>query len=309
MISVVMSRFIRILGVALALVGGMTLSAGAAPKTAPRIVVSILPIHSLVAGVTEGITSPTLLIDRPASPHSYSMRPSDAKALSEADLVVWIGPSLESFLIKPLKTVAKNAQVVTLTEEPAISVIHVDEGHGDTAHGSALDIDPHLWLDPDNAIAITRIVRDALKRIDPANAGAYDSNAQRQIDDLLDLAHSTDEMAKGGFAGHPAILAHDSLRYFARRYGLEVAGTILEGDKLPGARHMSDLRTALTERNVRCVFTEPEVSPAMAQALVEGSRARLAEIDPLGTKLRPGPGAYRLLIQGLFGELLNCLRR
>lgn len=280
----------------------------AAPSlAAPKIVVSILPIHSLVSGVTEGIASPTLLIDRLASPHSYSMRPSDAKALNDADLVVWIGPSLESFLIKPLKTVAKNAEIITLTREPTISVIHVDGEDGE-ADGTDLDIDPHLWLDPDNAIAITRVVRDALKRIDPANAAAYDSNAQRQIDDLIDLSRSTVAMAKGGFAGRPAILYHDSLRYFARRYGLEVAGTILSGDKLPGARHMSELRAILAEGQVRCVFTEPEFSPAMAQALIEGSRARLAEIDPLGTKLQPGTGAYRLLIQGVFGALLNCLR-
>jgi zinc transport system substrate-binding protein len=306
MITAVMSRTCRIVIAVLSLIAGMGTPAFAASDTAPRIVVSILPIHSLVAGMTEGIASPTLLIDRPASPHDYSLRPSDAKALNEADLVVWVGPSLESFLVKPLATLGKKAKIVTLTRDPAIDVIHVGEKQG--SKPTNLDIDPHIWLDPENAIAITRVVRDALKRIDPANAAAYDSNAQRQIDDLLDLVQSTSAMAKGGFAGRPAILYHDSLRYFARRYGLEIAGTILSGDKLPGGRHMSDLRAALADQNIRCVFTEPEFSPAMAQALIEGSRARLAEIDPLGIKLQPGPRAYRLLIQGIFGGLLNCLR-
>jgi zinc transport system substrate-binding protein len=295
-------------------IGGLFLISallGAAPAmAAPKVVVSILPIHSLVAAVMDGVGTPTLLIDRPASPHSYAMRPSDAKALNAADLVVWVGPTLESFLIKPLSTLPKSVRVITLTNEPLIKVIHVDDNAGPTRAGAeaGLDVDPHIWLDPDNAMAVVRIVRDALKRLDPEHAGKYDDNAQRELDDLIDLDMSTTEMTAGNFAGRPVILYHDSLRYFARRYGLEIAGTVLSGDKLPGARHMSDLRNLIAKRDVHCVFTEPEFSPAMAQALVEGTNARVETIDPLGTKLHPGMEAYRFLIEGVFGGLLSCLR-
>jgi zinc transport system substrate-binding protein len=279
-------------------------------SAAPKVVVSILPIHSLVSAVMDGVGAPTLLIDRPASPHDYALRPSDAKALNAADLVVWVGPTLESFLIKPLSTLPKTTHVITLTNEPSIHVIHVSDATGATRTGAetGLDIDPHIWLDPDNAMAIVRIVRDALKRLDPGNAGKYDDNAQAEIDDLIDLDMSTTEMTAGNFVGKPVILYHDSLRYFARRYGLEIAGTVLSGDKVPGARHMSDLRNIIAKRDVRCVFAEPEFSPAMARALVEGTNASVATIDPLGTKLQPGRGAYRFLIEGVFGGLLSCLR-
>jgi zinc transport system substrate-binding protein len=279
-------------------------------SAAPKVVTSILPIHSLVSAVMEGVGRPTLLIDRPVSPHSYSLRPSDAKAINGADLVVWIGPTLESFLIKPLSTLPTTTRVITLTNEPTIKVIHVTDASGPAELGrvAGLDIDPHIWLDPDNAMAIVRIVRDALKKLDPAHAGTYDANAEREIDDLVDLDMSTLDMTAGNFIGRPVILYHDSLRYFAKRYGLEIAGTVLSGDKLPGARHMSQLRKLISEKNVRCVFTEPEFSPAMAQSLVEGTKARVATIDPLGTKIQPGVNAYRFLIEGVFGGLLACLR-
>lgn len=286
----------------------------AAPASAlakvPNVVVSILPIHSLVAGVMGGVGTPKLLIDRPASPHDYAMRPSDARALNNADLVVWVGPTLESFLIKPLSTLDPKIKVINLTAEPSIHVIHIAGGSGATRAGTeaGLDVDPHIWLDPENAIAITRLVTAALKEIDPANADTYESNAEEQIDDLIDLDMSVSEMTAGNFLGKPVILYHDSLRYFAARYGLDIAGTILSGDRMPGARHMSDLRNVIADQNVRCVFTEPEFSPAMARALVEGTHAKIAEIDPLGTKLQPGPGAYRFLVEGIFGSILSCMR-
>jgi zinc transport system substrate-binding protein len=300
-------RLARSLVLAAAL--ALALPASALAKV-PNVVVSILPIHSLVSGVMEGVGIPKLLIDRPASPHDYAMRPSDAKALNNADLVVWVGPTLESFLIKPLTTLDPKIKVINLTAEPSIHVIHIAGGSGATRAGTeaGLDVDPHIWLDPTNAIAITRLIAAELKKIDPDNADTYESNAEAQIDDLIDLDMSTSEMTAGNFLGKPVILYHDSLRYFAARYGLDVAGTILSGDRLPGARHMSDLRNIIAEQNVRCVFTEPEFSPAMARSLVEGTHAKVAEIDPLGTKLQPSPKAYRFLVEGVFSSILDCLR-
>ena len=82
----------------------------------PRVVVSIKPIHALVAGVMQGVAEPQLLVKGGASPHGYVLRPSDARALSRADLIVWVGPQLESFLKKPLATLGKRARQLQLTE-------------------------------------------------------------------------------------------------------------------------------------------------------------------------------------------------
>ncbi|HKJ73793.1 MAG TPA: zinc ABC transporter substrate-binding protein, partial [Alphaproteobacteria bacterium] len=121
----------RALGAAMVLALAIPASATAKPK-APNVVVSILPIHSLVAGVMAGVGTPKLLIDRLASPHDYAMRPSDAEALNKADLVIWVGPTLESFLIKPLSTLSKKTKIITLTREPSLHVIHIAGGKGAT---------------------------------------------------------------------------------------------------------------------------------------------------------------------------------
>ncbi len=111
----------------------------------PRVVATIKPVHSLVAGVMDGVGTPSLLIQGGGSPHSYSLRPSEARALSQADLVFWIGEDLETFLEKPLAALAKPATVVTLSTAPGVRLLesreagawesHGDHGdHGEAAH-------------------------------------------------------------------------------------------------------------------------------------------------------------------------------
>ncbi len=87
---------------------------GAAAAEAPSVVASIKPVHSLVAGVMAGVGEPDLIVEGAASPHSYSLKPSDAGELQNARLVFWIGPSFEAFLTTPLETLANGASVVTL---------------------------------------------------------------------------------------------------------------------------------------------------------------------------------------------------
>src|SRR5919106_6675550 len=98
------------------LVTGFALAAGdsAGADPAPAVVVSIKPIHALVAGVMAGVATPELLIEGAGSPHSYALRPSQAQALEEADVVFWVGEGLEAFLEKPLAALSGNAKVVEL---------------------------------------------------------------------------------------------------------------------------------------------------------------------------------------------------
>jgi len=114
-----------------------------AAKAAPEITASIKPIHSLVAGVTAGVTEPYLLIPGSASPHSYSLKPSDAQALENANIVFWVGEDLETFMTGPLEALADDATVVPLTKAPGVTLLDVREGDDweahDHAHGEAHD--------------------------------------------------------------------------------------------------------------------------------------------------------------------------
>ena len=125
------------------LMAGPTIAAAA---DAPAAVASIKPIHSLLAGVMEGVGRPHLLVKGGASPHTYSLRPSEAQVLEEADFVVWVGEFLESFLIRPIQALAADAHVLELMRAEGVALLpvrtggvwdahdHHDEDDGD-AHG------------------------------------------------------------------------------------------------------------------------------------------------------------------------------
>ena len=135
---------------------------------APDVVVSIQPIHSLVAGVMEGVGEPVLIVEGAGSPHTYALRPSEAKALQDAELVVWVGESMETFLSGSIETLAPSARVLELMDVPGVHVVGFREGaaweveaHDDeTDHDDHADhddhdghdhhgVDGHIWLDPE----------------------------------------------------------------------------------------------------------------------------------------------------------------
>ena len=131
----------------------------AVPARAPaqtggiKAVASIAPVHSLLAQVMAGAASPRLLVAGGASPHAYALKPSAARALSEAQVVFWVGPGLERFLVKPLSALSRRVMTVELaTAEGVKTRGYKAEG------GRSGGTDPHIWLDPQNAAAMTRFM-------------------------------------------------------------------------------------------------------------------------------------------------------
>lgn len=101
---------------------------------APNVVVSIKPIHSLVAAIMQGVAEPQLIVDGGASPHTYNLKPSNAKAIEDADVVFWVGDGLEKFLEKPLETLGSKATVVELDDAPGLEKLKFREGGPFEAH-------------------------------------------------------------------------------------------------------------------------------------------------------------------------------
>lgn len=99
-----------------------------------NVVASIQPVHSLAAGVMQGVGEPRLLVIGGASPHHYSLRPSDARAIAEADVVFWIGPDLENFLVKPLTNAKSKVRSIALMEASGVTVLPLRTGGAWNAH-------------------------------------------------------------------------------------------------------------------------------------------------------------------------------
>ena len=286
-----------------------------------NVVVSLKPIHSLVAGVMGDAGKPLLLLKGAASPHTYQMRPSEARALNGADLIVWIGEAMETFLDRPIENLGSRASVLTLHEVPGIFLLRnrkggiwEDDDHGEPhvdereSHGHDHDeFNMHVWLDPGNARRIVDAVADALARIDPLRAGTWRANAaaMRKRIDALD---SSLRERMSPVRGRAFVVFHDAYQYFERAYGLNGKGAVaVDPARAPGAKRLVELRAALVEHKIRCVFTEPQFEPDLVRTVVGGTDARTAALDPIGAGMRSGPDAWIAIMQGLGDAMAGCL--
>lgn len=309
----------------------LVLAAPLASEAAPRVVVSIKPLYALVTRVMQGLGAPELLVGGGASLHTYSLKPSQAAALQDADLVVWVGPGLESFLTAPLASLANKAQVVEAMELPGILLLKPREGgtweahHHDAAESEAGaddgdesaateaqeheegEIDGHLFLDPANASVIAAAVAQRLATLDPANAAAYAANAAALDTDLQALDEAL-RRTLAPLAERPFVVFHDAYQYFERRYGLMAIGSItVSPDQQPGAKRLAEIRDKIAGLKAVCVFAEPGFEPALLRTLVAGTDARTGELDPEGTALPADASSYDALLRGLAKNLKACL--
>jgi zinc transport system substrate-binding protein len=292
---------------------------------APNVVASIKPVHSLVAAVMAGVGEPALIVKGAASPHTYSLRPSDAAALENADIVFWTGHGLELFLANALETLSTKAETVELAEAPGIELLPMREGgafephsHGDEDHGHEEhdhahehgheEADMHFWLDPENAKLMVTDIARVLSEADPDNAATYKANAETEIA-ALGALETEISATLVGVKDKPFIVFHDAYQYFEKRFGLDVAGTItVSPEVMPGAARVDELRSKVGELGATCVFAEPNFEPAIVRTVVEGTDAKAGVLDPEGSALSEGPGLYADLLRGLAANLVDCLK-
>ncbi|MFP4244527.1 MAG: zinc ABC transporter substrate-binding protein [Ectothiorhodospira sp.] len=297
----------------------LALATWSAAGATPRVVTSIPPIHNLVHGVMAGVGEPVRLVPPGASPHNYRLKPSDMRQLHQADVMVWIGPEMETFLARPLATAPDELTRVTLMEDVDL-VLHPrreggvwadpahDEGGGGDhdAHGEE-DTDTHIWLSPENAARITRHVARVLAGVDPEHADRYRANRDRILGRLEELDDRLRERLDP-LRDRPFIVFHDAYQYFERHYGLNPAGSItLDPSRSVGARRIQAIRDRIRESRALCVFVEPQFEPDLVETLVEGTDARTGVLDPLGAERPPGEESYYRLLEALGEQLVDCL--
>lgn len=315
-----------------------------AAQAAPEVVVDVPPIHSIVARVMAGVGTPRLLLAPGTSPHDYALRPSDARAIAGADLLVWVGPSLDPWLDEAADSLGAGTRL-TLETMPDLTLLpfrsardvggggaeagdadghdpapeaagaggqdhgpeHEHDHDHDHDHDHAGGLDPHVWLDPGNAIAIAEATAHALSEADPDHAAAYAANATAFAAETKALETDIARLLAPA-QGRGYVVFHDAYQYLEARFHLPSAGAILLADGArPSAAHVSRLRAALATAQVRCVFTEPEFDPALAATLVEGTDIRIGRLDGLGLDLTAGPDLYPALMRGLADNLADCL--
>lgn len=304
---------------ALLLAAILSMAALPAAAEAPKVMASIQPIHSLVASVMRGVGEPGLVVSGAQSEHTYALKPSDARALQAARVVVLVDEGYETFLAKPLKNRKGSLDVIALADLPGARVLpsrkgglweddHDDhKGHKDHHGHDHGAVDGHLWLDPDNARLLVTAVADRLAEIDPANSAAYQANAKDTIARLQTLDSQIRERL-APVADRPFVVFHDAYQYVEKRYGLSAAGSItVDPDRPPSARRLAALRDRLKTAGAACVFREPQFPAPVVRTLADASGAREGVLDPQGADIPPGPDQYFTLMTRLADSLASCL--
>ena len=296
-----------------------------------KVVASIKPIHSLASYLMDGVKKPDLIVDGYASPHGFAMKPSHAKMLQEADLIFWVGEDIESFLVKPLGSIAKKAEKIELMEIRGINKLkfrernifeghddhghkeddhddhakkedgHDDHGHEGHAHG---EFDPHIWLDPLNAKKILKEMAKHLIENDQANESIYKENLKKANKDLDKLVKQVKSELNKDFK---SIVFHDAYQYFEKRFEVNVLGAFtVNTDVLPGAEQLSEIREIIEHEKVTCVFSEPQFNPNIINAVAKDTNIKTGVLDPLGATLNPGKGLYFDLINNMAKSFKGC---
>lgn len=289
-------------------------------EAAPKVMASILPVHSIVSAVMGKTGTPELIFRGVVSEHTSGLTPQQFASLGSADLVFMVGPSVEVRLGQLDKGEAVNGKAFTmLADAPGITRLKIREGGGWEAHThdeeqgeedheeGVAAYNGHIWLSPANAKAMAAEIAARLAAIDAANAEAYRANA-------ANFAITVDKVAEdiatllAPVKDQPFVVFHDAYPYFEEAFGMTAVGSISDASgNAPSAKRLGEIRAKIAASNAVCVFREPQFDTRFAETVIEGTSARLGVLDAIGADLEPGPGAYVQLMNNLANSAYACL--
>lgn len=310
-----------------------------------RVVATIKPLQMIASAITEGVSEPDLLIPPHQSYHHFVLRPSTVRTLQRADLVVWVGPQLETYLAD---TVARgensSRQIVQALNLPGLH-IHLssdaDPDHhstgpdhhpgdpgqhstgpdhhstGPDSHSAALGdaealdhghglIDPHVWLDTHNAGLIATAIAAQLTQLDPANSVTYEANLAAFTLALDALRTDIRASLRMPAEGRYAVY-HNAFQYFEREFGLDHAFVFVASEELqPSVRHMLAVREAIGEAPLLCLMEDVTSQPGTVRTLLGGHQVLRVQADTTGRDLDSGADSYLQLINGVADAFRQC---
>ena len=315
-------------------------------KAEIKVVTSIKPIHSLVSYIMDGVGSPDLIVDGYNSPHGFSLKPSHAKMLQEADIVIYVGEGVEEFLEKPLESIANNAVKFELLSQSGIKKLkfrerNIFEGHDDhDDHGHDKkakkdDHDDHDDHDHDKKAKKDDDHDDHGHDdhghgefdphiwLDPMNAKIIVKKVTNQLS-KLDKENSSvyksnskkalkeiDQLIKEVKSDinkdAKVVVFHDAYQYFEKRFKVNIIGALtVNTDVLPGAEQLAEIREVIEHEKVTCVLSEPQFNPDIVETIAKDTNINMGVLDPLGATLDKGKTLYFDLISNISSSLKNC---
>ncbi|TGN41301.1 zinc ABC transporter substrate-binding protein [Marinobacter confluentis] len=281
---------------------------------AQKVVVSIKPLELLVRAVATENTTVTTLVGPGSNPHNFSMKPSQRRALAEADAVFWVGPEMETFLTRLLQGDEFQARAHAFRPGEANASDddghHSDHGHShDHHHGESngTENDPHIWLDPATAGDMAKVIHEVLASLPGADKAALAANLKAFEQALAD----TEQQIQQQLAPTRALSLftyHNAFYHFAEHYDLPLAGVLTINPELsPGARHMAEVQETLRQAHRPCLMTERPFNPESWDAIVGDVAVNFSDWDPLASDIKADASGYIAFQKSIAASVMACL--
>ena len=265
-----------------------------------KVVVSIKPIHSVLAALMKGVGNLELLVSAGRTPYEHELGPEQEQALAEADLVVWVGPELEGFLVEPLERLAKRARVITLLDSDALKILPSRWNEGER--------DPYFWLDTRNMLILVDELTQLLMERDPVRTHVYRRNRDALMKRLGELDRRL-EYGYRGLKGGVILETYDTLQYFQQAYALRVGAVLSPRPGVPvKADELLKQHARLVEGEYACVVTEARMKMPEWPLLMKGVKVPQAELDSFGTRFQPGEDLYLKVMEYNTRVLKECIQ-
>ncbi len=294
----------------------LLLTTAAAPLMADEIAVAtdIQPVASLVKMVGGDAVDVTNLVDPDQDVHHVTLRPSQAKAIGDADAIFAIGPGLAPWFFEAVESIAPETHAISLTDVAGTHVIeyaegehdnHDDHGHDDhDEHDHAFDL--HTWLDPNNALVWIDAIAAELAEIAPEKADMFAANAENAKSEINAAKEETS--TKLTAAGEIAYAtAHNALKYFEDGFELDVHMVEIKaqhGQIAP--KSLTEAVEHMKEDHIECIITDPAHKPKTLNVLAENTGAKVINVDIMGRADVAVEDIYITLIKDLAAQLESC---
>ena len=276
-------------------------------QPATNVVVSIRPIHSIVSALMEGVSEPRLLLDSNDSAHTFHLKPSQLKLLSNADLLITIGDSFESGLSKVIRNIDQNYRL-NLSEIKELQIYDFRD-HNEIEHDEhdEHDKDLHLWLDVGNVQIIAEKIKQRLIEINPSNKEKYNTN-YLELKSKLNQLEEKIQFQLEPIKSTPFAIYADILQYFEKNFDLNKPVIIApyHGARL-SINRVIKAKNKMKNQKTRCLIYGSENTSKQINVLTEGLDIKAHSVDILGVKLEPGSEQYFDLMKEISNQLASCL--
>jgi len=267
------------------------------------VVATTRPLHSIAAFVTDGVADARLLLEGSTSPHSFQLKPSHIKAVSDADVILWAGIGVERFIPSMLKKFAPDATAIELAVLPDATTFK-SRGNGD-AIGS---IDYHLWTHPANAELLAHTLAAHLARLDSKNSQTYMANANAFSAALQATVKETQQILVNA-QGKRYLIYHDSFQYFEKAFGLGSAIVVTPQPQVQaGAKKIRSLQAELIANDVDCMLSEEQFRSKAVDTLARDLGVKTQTVDPVAGSYKIGPSLYTDWLRQTAASFAECFK-